>query len=165
LNSLESKLTPEKLEETVNSAISAEKHYIAHLRNITTDILWKSIDTQQRRDLPRDLTTIIATEIIKWIQGNDSQNTTTENNSPFQSHIRFLESRLIIVSKKIHLMNAAELFEIIQINKKSGPEAAINHISPLIEVPLYPASKHHNLKMQAISLNNQKSDQKYPQKL
>ena len=159
MNSLESKLTPDTLEEIINSAVSAEKHYIAHLRHITTDILWKSIDTQQRRDLPGDLTTIIATDIIKWIQNNDSQNTTTENNSPFQSHIKFLELRLTSASKKIHLMNAAELFDIIQINKEHGPKTALDHISPLIEVPLYRIQvKAHKLETQGITVYNQESN-------
>jgi len=150
LNSLESKLTHEKLEQIVNSSISAEKYYITHLRNITTDILWKSIDKQQRRDLPGDLTTSITTEIIKLIQGNDSQNTTTGNNSSFQSHIKFLESRLIIASKKIQSMSAKELFNVIRINKHHGPKAAIDYIMPLYEIPLVPVNSQPTVGMKQL---------------
>ncbi len=145
--SFESGLSHEKLEMMVTLATESNKKLIFELRKITEKILWNSIKSQRRNNIPLELVSFTTFSIIALAQMYDgsywpdswSRNVNNIALAP-QHHTNRLESRLCIALKRIQSMSVKELFNIIRINKHQGPEAAIDYILSPYEIPLVPVN-------------------------
>jgi len=111
------------------------KNQMQGFRKVINEILWNSFKEKRHSSSPKEVGSLIGVSLVAAVRkmrgnyspgsfGNDIRKIVV----PELNELENLESQLLLVSKKIQLMNYKELIDVFLIYRNHGLELAIDYI-------------------------------------